>query len=204
MKNMFKILVAVILAGSVLSVNAQDVKVLSTFNKSLTNVTGATVFVPEGAGFAHVTDLTAVDGVKGGFVRIYPGKAAIAQTLTNTTTTIYVPNTNAFAVGDVLVFSKTGGHELRTVATLGAATNITVNAAPTTAQKTGQVFWLLDTPSDRYLVSGLTGETGNSLTNSFVPSVCDIWLPAEFPSAIQATNASGTAIKIRISGKRVR
>ena len=178
-----------------------------TFNDGATNANAAAdVFVPATVGIAKLTDLAVNSPTIGGLlVEVYPGKKAIRQTAANSTTTIYVPNTNEFAVGDFVIFRRGStapalNYELRSVSSIGTSTNIVVNAAPTTGQTSTNELYYVGAKIERFPLVQSVGTGTNLVSSMSFPSIVEMYFNGGVASCLRATNTTAANVKISISG----
>ncbi len=181
---------------------AQDT-VQNVFGLSSTGTTSATVIIPEGAGFANVTDLayrldsavtTGTVGIRMGQVK-YP----ITSSTASAASVLWITNTGTAvaALEYVIVYDASAGtYYLRRVSA-ATTTSITIDSSISITTETADYVWsTFDT-----VEKPVSNTTSATIGNGSMLGV--LWLPANAPSAL-TIDGNTTACRISVNGVRTR
>jgi len=195
---MKKYILAVIALAVALVLPLQAEYVNSTFSSSADGTTSATVFVPKGSGFAHITDLSydLDSAVTTGTVDIRAAESeqSIASATSGTGTVLWFDNdpTHVSAQEYVIFFDESANAYFLYKCTATAAASITIQeTAPITT--TSDKVYPLKATARRHAVNVISGSLGSA----------DIWLPSDLPSAL-TIDGNTTSCRISINGVKIR
>ena len=201
MKNLFKILVALMLVIG--SVKAETI--LSTFNDGATNQAVATdVFIPPGDGCAVVTDLAVASDITGSRLFVFQGKKRLTATVVGATTNLYFSSAEAGSIvtNEFLVIPKGTNYQLVQATSINSSTNVGISISQVTAVPVGAAVYNVGVGVERWYYHNTA--TAGTLTNSLVQTPVQIWFPDDHASAIRVTNGTTAGTKLFISGSRQR
>lgn len=176
-----------------------DGAVDSTFNTSASGTTSATVFVPEGRGYANVTDLAwkLDSGVTTGTVAIRSAieRKKVTSATASSAQVIYISNPgNSLTLSNYVIFldASTGTHYLRRIAA-SSTTSVTLDSS---------ISGIASTTDDvLYLCAATVTKPVINLTSATVAPGINLWLPNNLPTAL-TLDGNTTACQIEASGVR--
>ena len=213
MKNTKNMLMGLLLSLAVGSTAvAQDTA--HWFSEGSTGTLAATVFVREGnrdGAVARVTDWSVAANDTNTYCRVFAGlrQGKVTTASAASSTNILTTFTNGFGHGDyVIVRNGTNStalfgqfdYQLKQILSV-SSTNIGLADTMTSALAVGDPFWICQKPYERRVMTAMQGTF--AATNTFWnSSQCEFYLPGRYPSAIMATNAAASQIRISINGIR--
>jgi len=198
MNNILVKLVMALALAFALPLQADDY-ITSVFNTSANGTASATVFVPRGAGIAHITDVSYdLDTlVTTGTIDIH--QAESEQSITSATASgsvLWFDNdtpTHVAALEYVIFYDVSTNTYYLYRTTASAATSVTIQETLSAATTTADKIYPCKAVSRRHAPNVVSSTLG----------VADIWLPSDLPSAL-TLDGNTTSCRLSISGVRIK
>jgi len=209
MKTIKWMVLAAVMA--VLGVNARAQGSLAdTFNDSATGTVAGVVFVPRSDGIAEVTDLAVYSTNLLTRVDVYPSSFVgyITTSSPSGSTNLLTTFTNIVRWGDYVIIGNSTNaaakYQMLFVQSV-SSTNIGVAGANIArTQAVNEPFWVVRSEDiDQRFGLSVWNYTPGASTGAVWSSKTSIYLPADKPSGLIATNATAADIKININGRRL-